>query len=275
MCILFFILNKFPKADQYKLILAANRDEYYARPASVAERWKECDFVIGGRDLEPGREGGTWLAISTGTKDKTFKFGSLLNITGEPIDENALHRGNLVVDYVKNPISNVEYCQNLIDTDKKFNSFNLITIEIGAEINRTVHYSNVNNVVQEWPCNEPLAFGNSLSHEPYEKVKAGREKFREIINRENQSKDDLVNSLKNFLCDREKHWPDEVLNRRVSKWADKLSSICVRHDGANYGTRTRTIILIDGNNKVDFYEETMTSTNPDDAWTRTHIQTEF
>lgn len=39
--------------------------------------------------------------------------------------------------------------------------------------------------------------------------------------------------------------------------------------------RTRTVVLIDANNKVDFYEETMASTNPDGEWTRTHLQTEF
>lgn len=128
MCIVFFILNENAKGDEYKLILASNRDEFYARPALVAGPWKENEFVIGGRDMEPGREGGTWLAIST--KDKTFKFGALLNITGEKMGNDVLPRGNIVADYVKNPISNADYCQQLIDTDKEFNAFNLITIEI-------------------------------------------------------------------------------------------------------------------------------------------------
>lgn len=39
--------------------------------------------------------------------------------------------------------------------------------------------------------------------------------------------------------------------------------------------RTRTIILIDANNKVDFYEETMATTDPESEWTRTHLQTDF
>lgn len=129
MCIIFFILNENAKGDDFKLILASNRDEFYGRPALVAGNWKEDESVIGGRDMEPGREGGTWLAIST--KDNTFKFGALLNITGEIKDKNALPRGNIVVDYVKNSPSNAQYCQELIETDKIFNSFNLITIEIG------------------------------------------------------------------------------------------------------------------------------------------------
>lgn len=129
MCILFFILNENAKDNEYKLILAANRDEFYARPALVAGPWKGNEYVIGGRDMEAGREGGSWLAIST--KGNTFKFGALLNITGENKKEKeVLPRGNIVVDYVQNPISNAEYCQELIETDKQFNSFNFITIEI-------------------------------------------------------------------------------------------------------------------------------------------------
>lgn len=107
-----------------------------------------------------------------------------------------------------------------------------------ADTDRTIHYSNVNKVLQEWPCNEVLAFSNSLSHEPLEKVKAGREKFREIVNRKNQSKDDLVKSLRDeLLCNREKHWPDEELHRRMPKWSEQLSSICVRIASGEYGTR--------------------------------------
>lgn len=78
--------------------------------------------------FEIGREGGTWLAISS--KDNIFKFGALLNITGEQKGEDALPRGNIVANYLRNKISNAEYCQDLIDTDKEYNAFNLITIEM-------------------------------------------------------------------------------------------------------------------------------------------------
>ncbi|XP_055307930.1 transport and Golgi organization protein 2 [Sitodiplosis mosellana] len=272
MCILFFILNENARDDEYKLILASNRDEFYARPAKVAGPWKENEFVIGGRDMEPGREGGTWLAIST--KDHTFKFGALLNITGEKKGPDALPRGNIVVDYVQKPITNAQYCQDLIDTDKEYNAFNLITIEIRERI-KTIYYCNVNNEAHQSLQNEVLGFGNSLTHQPLQKVIGGREKFRAIVKRQNQSKEELVKSLNELLSDREKHWPDDELHRRAPNWSEHLCSICARVPAAEYGSRTRTIILVDGNNKVDFYEETMATTDPDGEWIRTHIQTEF
>lgn len=102
---------------------------------------------------------------------------------------------------------------------------------------RTIDYCNVNNDMNVWSLNEPLAFGNSLSHQPLQKVKAGKEKFREIVSRTNQTKNELVDNLIELLCDRERHWPDDELMRRKPMWADKLCSICVNMPEVGYGSR--------------------------------------
>ena len=47
MCILFLIADE-SIGEHYKLILAANRDEYYHRPARIAEPWAEDFNVYGG-----------------------------------------------------------------------------------------------------------------------------------------------------------------------------------------------------------------------------------
>lgn len=102
---------------------------------------------------------------------------------------------------------------------------------------RPMHYSNVNNTLYEWPTNEALGFGNSLTHQPLQKVTAGTEKFREIINCRGQSKEELVQNLMKLLRDDEKHWPDAELHRRAPHWGEYLSSICVRMNDAGYGSR--------------------------------------
>ncbi|MER2537862.1 MAG: NRDE family protein, partial [Azonexus sp.] len=38
----------------FPLVVAANRDEFYARPTALAARWPESPEIIGGRDLEAG-----------------------------------------------------------------------------------------------------------------------------------------------------------------------------------------------------------------------------
>ena len=71
MCITFFHLPRHP-GSPYKLVLAMNRDEFTARPTSAA-RWR--DGLVGGWDLQEGREGGTWLAM-----DRRGRLGLLTNI---------------------------------------------------------------------------------------------------------------------------------------------------------------------------------------------------
>jgi uncharacterized protein with NRDE domain len=44
----------------FPLVVAANRDEFYARPCAAAARWPEDPRVAGGRDLQAG---GTWLGV--------------------------------------------------------------------------------------------------------------------------------------------------------------------------------------------------------------------
>lgn len=104
------------------------------------------------------------------------------------------------------------------------------------------------------------------------KVNNGKEKFEKIFQEsEKYDKDTLVNNLMELLSCDEKFWPDEELSRRAPKWGEPLSRICVKMPEAGYGTRTKTIILIDANNQMDFYENTMMSSDVNGEWKLTHI----
>lgn len=60
MCFIVFAYDCHP---DYLLVLAANRDEYHARPTSPARFWKEAPDVLAGKDLE---QSGTWLVYHSG-----------------------------------------------------------------------------------------------------------------------------------------------------------------------------------------------------------------
>lgn len=55
------ILFAYETRPGFRLILAANRDEFYDRPTRPLSRWSDAPHVYGGRDL---REGGTWFGVS-------------------------------------------------------------------------------------------------------------------------------------------------------------------------------------------------------------------
>ncbi len=58
-------------APGIRLAVAANRDEFFARPAAPAAWWTDAPWVFGGRDLEAG---GTWLGVT-----RTGRFAALTN----------------------------------------------------------------------------------------------------------------------------------------------------------------------------------------------------
>ncbi|KAL5277355.1 TANGO2 family protein [Megaselia abdita] len=274
MCILFFHIDGNPGPDGYKLILASNRDEFYARPTAKAHAWKNTPWIFGGFDLEPGKEGGTWLGLSA--KDGILKFGALLNLTGEARSADFLGRGSIVTNYLTGEKTNSEYCQELLDSHDKYSAFNFLSAELNKSNSSTLFFSNILPTVISYEEKRPHGFGNSLPSKPLQKVIEGELKFSQIINDvKNLTKDEIKSKCLELLKIKEKHWPDEELKRRAPKWGEYLSSVFVNVPNAGYGTRTHTVIIVDANNKVDIYEETMTSTDPEGEWDHTHIKANF
>ena len=58
MCLIFISVKDNPS---YKLIVAANRDEFYDRKTAPAHFWEDHPQILGGRDLEAM---GTWMGIN-------------------------------------------------------------------------------------------------------------------------------------------------------------------------------------------------------------------
>ncbi|KAF6278587.1 transport and golgi organization 2-like protein [Rhinolophus ferrumequinum] len=89
MCIIFFKFDPRPVSkNAYRLILAANRDEFYHRPSKLADFWGNNNEILSGLDMEEGREGGTWLGIST-----RGKLAALTNYLQPRLDRDARGRG--------------------------------------------------------------------------------------------------------------------------------------------------------------------------------------
>ena len=119
MCITFIYLSENSKKDKYKLILIMNRDEFFKRPTSKSD-WDEN--ILAGRDLQPGKEGGTWLAVN-----RKGQIGLLTNIYSGN-SSPGVGRGFLVINALKenNPD---KYLSDLAESDVKYSPFNLLLLE--------------------------------------------------------------------------------------------------------------------------------------------------
>ena len=75
------------------LVLAANRDEFFARPTESADYWTDAPHVLAGRDLE---KGGTWMGV---TRDG--RWAAVTNFRdGTRPEPGSRSRGELVAGYL-------------------------------------------------------------------------------------------------------------------------------------------------------------------------------
>ncbi|XP_034175232.2 transport and golgi organization 2 [Osmia lignaria lignaria] len=260
MCILFIYRNPDATSESYRLILASNRDEYIKRPALPAHYWENHPECLGGTDMEPGKEGGTWLALSV-----TGKAGIVLNLSNEAslTDTPKQGRGFLIPNFITSNDSAISYLDKLYKENEMYNPFFLVLINLH---NADVHYlsSSINSMGPSSEQNSILGFSNSGLDVPYKKVEIGKKRFKNIVSNAKVSKQtELIEDLLTFLKSEEKHLPDPELQKRNRSHYEELSSIFV--SAGEYSTRTHSIILVNGNNEITFVEETLM---PDLTWKR-------
>lgn len=114
------------------LIIAANRDEFYARPAVQLQHWPG-QRILAGKDM---RAGGTWLGVanigSTGlvTGAGCVRFAALTNYR-DPSRHNAdaPSRGHITTTFLQGSMSAAAYLQKLSGMAHIYNPFNLILFD--------------------------------------------------------------------------------------------------------------------------------------------------
>ncbi|HUR39598.1 MAG TPA: NRDE family protein [Verrucomicrobiae bacterium] len=111
---------------RHELVLAANRDEFHARPTLAAARWKDHPDVYGGRD---GSHHGSWLAVSV-----RKRVAAITNVRRMvPSDPQAPSRGKLVSEFLIGEQSAADYAQALTEDSSNYSGYNLLLYD-GAEL---------------------------------------------------------------------------------------------------------------------------------------------
>jgi uncharacterized protein with NRDE domain len=235
MCLILLAYNVHPS---YRLILAANRDEFYERPSAPADFWKNQQNVLAGRDLKAG---GTWLGIT-----KEGKFAAITNYRDpSAFKSNAPSRGRLVSRYLIGKQNAVKYLENISSQAGKYNSFNLL---IGDDNDLCVFSSRGETKKLKTGI---YGLSNHLLNSPWPKVSRGKRLLKTALDKRGS---DLEEALFALLADRRVASDSKLPSTGVGlEWERILSPMFIT--SPVYGTRSSTILFIGKNRRVRFVEK--------------------
>lgn len=236
MCIIFIAYRCHP---QYNLITAANRDEFYKRPAKAAYFWEDHPSILAGRDLE---KMGTWMGVT-----RTGRFAALTNYRNpsefDKTDKKS--RGHIVRDFLAGDETSLEFLKKLQQVSLDYRGFNLFV----SDGDSLMYYSNIGNEIKQL---EPGIYGlsNDQLDTPWPKVEKGKQTLKQIL--DNEFNHERLFSL---LGDQETAPEEKLPQTGVPLQLEKtLSSIFIK--SPDYGTRCSTVLTIDQHQKIHFIEKT-------------------
>ncbi len=238
MCLLFFAANQHPN---YRLVVAANRDEYYRRPTETARFWAAAPHVLGGRDLE---QGGTWLGI---TRDG--RWAAVTNYREVSAMQHSSSRGHLIRDYLVGEVAAEHYIDIIQQRADRYAGFNLII----ADPAHAIYYSNRGGDPQVF-SDGVYGLSNHLLDSPWPKLTEGKNRLTEILARDG----DLNTQGLFLLLSNQRTAVTGLPNTGVDDELERLLSPAFI-SSRDYGTRSSTVILVDQENQVQFIERSFPS----------------
>ncbi len=237
MCLITFAYHTAPG---FRLLMTANRDEFYDRPTEALHPWRDNPDIIAGRDLDAG---GTWMGIAKGGR-----FAAVTNYRDGTSPQNpaALSRGHLVSDFLNDHRTPQSYAQALSSEGHNYNGFNLLL----ADKEQLVYCSNRSDEIKVL---EPgvYALSNHLLNTPWPKAMQTREALRQAVAAGNIEAEQLVSLLSSRDI-----YPDEKLPATgVPQQLERALSAAFIVT-PTYGTRSTTALRWDKNDRIEIVEQT-------------------
>lgn len=240
MCLILLAFDAHPK---YKFILAANRDEFYARPTAAAKFWDDAPQILAGRDLLAG---GTWLGIT-----KMGRFSAVTNYRNPAVPSGERSRGDLTRNFLNGIDSPKHYLQQIEREKEFFSGFNLLVGDFGKTRNELFYFSNRGGKTTKL-SGGIYGLSNALLDSPWQKVENGKANLGRILQTNYTiSADELFE----ILADRQVASDDKLPETGIGLERERmLSSAFI--ETKDYGTSISTVLLIDRKGIVQFFEKT-------------------
>jgi uncharacterized protein with NRDE domain len=237
MCLVALALDQHRR---FPLVIAANRDEFFARAAERLAWWvphADAAPILSGRDL---KSGGTWMGLTT-----SGRLALVTNIRDpKSNDPNAPSRGQIVPQWLaaREPVDRFWMRTALAG----YNGFNLLA----ADFQRGECYWAANDGSHPRRLDRGVyALSNASLDTAWPKTDALKDRVLDLLD-DAPSLDTLCNGLFSALADRTIA-PDEALpSTGISVELERqLSAAFVRSADRSYGTRCSTLVVTERVNR--------------------------
>lgn len=236
MCLILF---SFLSSTEYPLVVAANRDEAYARPTAPAAFWADQPEVYAGRDLELG---GTWMGLSL-----AGRFAAVTNFRdGQPKGVAPRSRGELVGGFLTSDETAQRYLQTVAQRKSEYAGFGTLA----GNVQSLWFFSNyADGIHAVTPGIHGLS--NHLLDTPWPKVESGKRELAALLNRAAPL---ALEPFFDLLADRSIATADALPDTGVGIAREKqLGAKFIAVDD-RYGTRASTVILVRHDGEVTYAE---------------------
>jgi uncharacterized protein with NRDE domain len=235
MCLILFAHRVHPR---FPLVLAANRDEAYARPAARPAFWEDRPEIYGGRDLD---RGGSWLGMT-----RSGKIAAVTNYRNAHAPRDAPRsRGELVTEYLAGNVDVETYLRTVQRRGNEYNGFILIAGGLDALYwlsNRGPGAARIAPGVH--------GLSNHLLNTPWPKIERSKRALEALLDTD---EDTLTAGLFRILADRSQAADHELPDTGVGLEREReLSANFI--SGERYGTRASTVVLVTHEGEVTFIE---------------------
>jgi uncharacterized protein with NRDE domain len=234
MCLAIVALHAHPR---YRLIVAANRDEFHTRAADPAAWWD--DEMLAGRDRVAL---GTWLGVT-----RRGRWALLTNFReASPRDPAAPSRGGIVAEALRDRTSPLARAATVARDGMRYHGFNLL---IGDSHDVAYTSNRTSGALRLRPGMHGLS--NHLLDTPWPKVRRAQAALARCIADDGVDIDPIFA----LLADRTPAAPEHLPSTGVStRWEEVLSSVFIAT--ADYGTRCSTVLTITRGGAASFFERT-------------------
>jgi len=241
MCLVAFAINA---SAHWPLVIAANRDEFFARPTQPLARWHtgRGQEIISGRDL---RAGGTWLGITP-----SGRVAFLTNVR-EANPRAAPHsRGKLVTRWLEETGDAQAFAGALAPDAAAYGGFNLVLGDFQRNEWTWITNKSATSALQAQAL-KPGVYGlsNAALNTPWPKTAALQSVLADALERADPAA--LKAMLWSALASRERAPREQLPTTGVPLALEQaLSSAFVEVPENAYGTRSSTVLLASAQDSV-------------------------